>query len=187
MHRLIFVGFFVGICAAVPVVCHEHPALFDTLVRTVFPHAGQPEPARERLTVARVEPSRKAEVLPGKKVRIPADRSGHFRGAFRLNGRMVEALVDTGATLVAINRSTARRIGLAVSPADFRHVVDTANGKARAAVAEIGSLQIGRIYVEDVQAVVLDDEALDTVLIGMAFLNRLSRYAVENGSLLLEQ
>ncbi len=123
----------------------------------------------------------------GRKVRLAADQRGHFSGEFRLNGRSVPAMVDTGATTVAINRSTARRIGLQLAPSDFRYQVNTANGPARAAGAVIRRLEIGRIAVEDVDAVVLEDAALNGTLIGMSFLNRLSKVQVEDGSLMLVQ
>ena len=51
----------------------------------------------------------------------------------------------------------------------------------------IDRLQIGRISVEDVEAVVLDDSALSGTLIGVSFLNRLAKYQVEDGALLLVQ
>ena len=127
------------------------------------------------------------EVLLGRKVRIAADPRGHFNADFKLNGRSIDAMVDTGATLVAINLSTARRIGIQLTPGDFKYTVNTANGKTRAASATIERLQIGRILVENVDAVVLDDKALDGTLIGVSFLKRLAKYQVENGALLLVQ
>ncbi len=36
---------------------------------------------------------------------------GHYEGTFKMNGKPVKAMVDTGASLVAINVSTARRLG----------------------------------------------------------------------------
>ena len=51
-------------------------------------------------------------------------------------------------------------------------------------MAMIERLQIGRILVENVEAIVLDDKALARTLIGMSFLNRLGKYQVENGALL---
>ena len=120
-------------------------------------------------------------------MRLEPDNRGHFRADFRLNGRSVDALIDTGATLIAINRSTARRLGVNLSESDFRHEVRTANGTARAAAAMIDTVEIGRIRVRDVQAVVLDDKALEGTLVGMSFLRRLSGYKVEYGELLLEQ
>ena len=126
-------------------------------------------------------------MLLGRKVRSAADQYGHFSADFRLNGRSVGAMVDTGATLVAMNASTARRIGIRVTAPDFKYTVRTANGETRAAGVTIERLQIGRILVEDVEAVVLDDKALDGTLIGVSFLKRLAKYQVENGALLLVQ
>ncbi len=125
--------------------------------------------------------------VTGRRVELAADGRGHFNGDFRLNGRTVPAMIDTGASVVALNRSTARRLGISPAQSDFRHEVSTANGRARAASVTIDRLQIGRIDVEKVEAIVLDDAALDGTLIGMSFLKRLGRYQVENGKLLLEQ
>ncbi len=125
--------------------------------------------------------------LSGRKVRLAADQRGHFSADFRLNGRMVTGMIDTGATAVAINRSTARRIGISLQQSDFSQQVDTANGRTGAAFVVIDRLEIGRISVDKVPALVLEDKALSGTLIGMSFLSRLGRYQVENGSLLLVQ
>ncbi|TIS81763.1 MAG: TIGR02281 family clan AA aspartic protease, partial [Mesorhizobium sp.] len=128
-----------------------------------------------------------APLPTGRKVVVAADGRGHFSSTFRLNGRQVDGMIDTGATLVAVNMSTARRIGLSLNPSDFSHEVNTANGTIKAAVVMIDRLQIGSISVDGVQAIVLDDKALGTNLIGMSFLNRLGKYQAENGTLLLVQ
>ena len=128
-----------------------------------------------------------ADTVAGRKVQLTADGRGHFTGDFRLNGRTVPAMIDTGASVVALNRSTARRIGISPAQADFVHEVSTANGSTRGAAVMLDRLQIGRIDVEKVQAIVLDDKALGGTLIGMSFLGRLGKYQVENGKLLLEQ
>ncbi|RUM98496.1 TIGR02281 family clan AA aspartic protease [Pseudaminobacter arsenicus] len=125
--------------------------------------------------------------ITGRRVELAADGRGHFNGDFRLNGRTVPAMIDTGASVVALNRSTARRLGISPAQADFRHEVSTANGSTRGAAVTIDRLQIGRIDLEKVQAIVLDDKALSGTLIGMSFLGRLGKYQVENGRLLLEQ
>lgn len=123
----------------------------------------------------------------GRKVLLQPDARGHFLATFKINGRPAGGMIDTGATLVALTVSTARRAGIALSPADFRAEVDTANGRTRAAVIRLDRLEIGRIALEDVEAVVLDDKALGTNLIGMSFLRRLGKYQVEDGALLLAQ
>lgn len=187
MKKLVLLGAFVGACASVPILYQSNPEGFETLLRSAMEETPEPEPARPTVIVSRAEIDREPEILLGRKVRLPPDARGHFYADFKLNGRRTDALVDTGATLVAINRRTAQQIGLDLKESDFRHRVQTANGETRAAAAVIGAMQIGRIHVRDVQAVVLDDRALDKTLIGMSFLNRLSRYRVENGSLYLEQ
>jgi aspartyl protease family protein len=96
-------------------------------------------------------------------------------------------MIDTGATVVALNLSTARRAGISLNAGDFTQQVQTANGTVKVAVVEISNLEIGRIALKGVQAVVLEDKALQTNLIGMSFLKRLDKYQVENGSLLLVQ
>lgn len=173
--------------ASVPILYERNPELFNAVLKR------EPEPQAPPATVAKaeirtsqpVEPA--AELLLGRKVKIEADETGHFNADFRLNGRSVGAMIDTGATLVAMNASTARRAGIKVMPADFKYKVRTANGETRAAGVMIERLQIGRILVENVEAVVLDDKALDGTLIGVSFLKRLAKYQVENDALLLVQ
>jgi aspartyl protease family protein len=173
--------------ASVPFLYERNPDLFHSLLEA----DETPQLPPQTVAMAEIRTSQPAEppteVLLGRKVRITADHYGHFSADFRLNGRSVGAMVDTGATLVALNTSTARRIGIKVMPADFKYKVRTANGETRVARASIDRLQIGRILVEDVDAVVLDDRALDSTLIGISFLKRLAKYHVENGSLLLVQ
>ena len=185
LRKLLIVGLCAGASASIPALYESNPAAFDRLLK---PAVGEdaPEPAPP-IALNTVAPQEETEILPGRKVRMPVDERGHFSGEFKLNGRRVNAMIDTGATVVAINLSTARRIGLSLLPNDFKHSVNTANGTTRAAAVTIDSLQIGRIFVRDVQAVVLDDRALSGTLIGVSFLNRLARYEVENGALLLVQ
>jgi aspartyl protease family protein len=114
---------------------------------------------------------------------IGSDASGHFTGLFSINGRKEEGMVDTGASMVALNVSTAQRIGIDKADLDFRYAVDTANGKARAAYIRLDRIEIGPVRIENVGAMVLEDKALSGTLIGMSFLKALSSYKVEEGKL----
>lgn len=176
-------GVVAGSFAAIPILHQSNPELLRVLI-------GRSAPAEAPAALSMARPDTdigQERDLTGRTVRIEGDGRGHFVADFRLNGRRVEAMIDTGATLVAINRTTARRIGLDLAQSAFVHSVDTANGRTRAAGAIIDRLEIGRIEIRDVQAVVLDDEALGGTLIGMSFLNRLRKFGVEHGTLLLEQ
>lgn len=122
-----------------------------------------------------------------RKAVIPMDSRGHFVSDFSFNGRRVNALVDTGATYVAINESTARRIGVAIAASDFKHSVSTANGQTPAAAIMIGEVEIGRVRVRNVPALVLKDRALTGTLVGMSFLKELDKFTIQDRELLLTQ
>ncbi len=186
LRKLLILIFFAVVSAFVPFIYERNPDMFRSLVG----RAGS-DSTPEIVAKAELRPSMPAqpetEVLLGRKVRIAADTAGHFNADFRLNGRNVPAMVDTGATLVAMNASTARSVGIRIAEADFKYTVRTANGDTRAAGVIVKNLQIGRIAVANVEAVVLDDSALEGTLIGVSFLKHLSKYQVENGALLLVQ
>ncbi len=129
-------------------------------------------------------PTSTAKYAMGRSVVLDADARGHFFGTFRINGRTERGLVDTGASAIAINLSTARRLGISPGALDFTAArVNTANGVVEAAPATLSRIEIGGISLRDVQALVLPDKALSGTLIGMTFLNRLSSFRVEDGAL----
>ena len=186
LRKLLILGVCAGSSASVPILYQSNPEVFQRLLRSAVEGDAISEMSRVELNVVSpMEPVR--ERSRGRKVEIRVGPHGHFNAEFSLNGRRVPAIVDTGATLVAINRSTAKRIGISLTEQDFKFTVNTANGKTRAAGAVIDRLQIGRITIENVNAVVLDDSALSGTLIGASFLNRLAKYQVEDGALLLVQ
>ena len=187
LRKLLILGVFAGTSASIPIALSVESANFDGLLKSAVGGQAAMSKTQPDCNLAAV-PNKPATPQPlGRKVVVAADARGHFTSTFKLNGRQVDGMIDTGATLVAINTSTARRIGISLNASDFRHEVNTANGTIKAAVVTIDRLQIGKITVESVQAVVLDDKALRTNLIGMSFLQRLEKYQVENGTLLLVQ
>ncbi|TPN80631.1 TIGR02281 family clan AA aspartic protease [Mesorhizobium sp. CU2] len=187
LRKLLILGICAGTSASIPIVYQSNPQIVESWLRSSVaakPEAAQPEPQANLASV----PDKPAAPMPlGRQVLVNADARGHFTSSFKLNGRQVDGMIDTGATLVAINISTARRIGISLNPSDFNRQVNTANGAIKAAVATIDHLQIGKISVDNVQAMVLDDRALQTNLIGMSFLQRLQKYQVQDGALLLVQ
>jgi aspartyl protease family protein len=118
---------------------------------------------------------------------LDSDRQGHFRTEARIDGRRLDFMVDTGASLVVLRESDAGMVGIHPLPVDFTATVSTANGKLKAAPAKLERIEIGDITVFDVPALVLPDEALAQNLLGVSFLSRLHRYEYANGRLVLEQ
>ena len=123
----------------------------------------------------------------GRSVELRAGAGGHFSTSASVNGRSIDVMVDTGATIVALTWEDAQRAGIFVRAADFTGRVSTANGSARVAPVTIDSISIGDITVRNVRGVVAEDGNLATTLLGMSFLGKLSRAEMRRGSLVLEE
>jgi aspartyl protease family protein len=118
---------------------------------------------------------------------IPRDFRGHFATEGRIDGQRIAFMVDTGASVIALNESSAARFGLHPVPNQYTAVVSTANGTIKAARARLDRVEVGGIVVRDVDAMVLPDEALSENLLGLSFLSKLKRFEYANGQLVLEQ
>lgn len=121
-------------------------------------------------------------VTEGQVTRIPMAIDGHFWVKASLNGRDVKFLVDSGATMTTIDRSTANAAGVAVSPrAD--EFVRTGNGIIRVSSGRADDLSIGNIDRRDVGLQIADNDDLN--VLGMNYLSTLSRWGVEGRWLIL--
>jgi aspartyl protease family protein len=118
---------------------------------------------------------------------IPRNARGHFATEARIDGQRVAFMVDTGASVVALNESSAARFGLRPIPSQYTATVTTANGTLKGAPARIAMIEIGGLVVRDVDAMVLPDEALSENLLGLSFLSRLKRFEYADGKMVLQQ
>lgn len=131
-----------------------------------------------------VRPSRTPEARPGS-VTLRADDDGHFRVDATIGGRRVPMLVDTGATVVALNYEQGEALGLVSGGDRFDLRVGTANGAIGAKRVVLRDVRIGSVQVQDVAAVVLAEGAMDGNLLGMSFLGRLRRLETQRGRMTL--
>ena len=115
---------------------------------------------------------------------IVAGPGGHFVTSGAINHRPVRFLVDTGATLVAIGRGEAERLGLDLAGAQ-RGSSWTAGGTVPVLALTLSSVRIGEIEISNVPAVVVPGE-LPQVLLGNSFLQRFQMRR-ENDVMRLEQ
>jgi aspartyl protease family protein len=118
---------------------------------------------------------------------IPRDFRGHFATEGRIDGQRIAFMVDTGASVIALNESSAARFGLRPVPNQYTATVSTANGTIKAARARLDRVEVGGLVVRDVDAMVLPDEALSENLLGLSFLSKLRRFEYANGTMVLEQ
>jgi aspartyl protease family protein len=112
--------------------------------------------------------------------------NGHFNVEAEVDGRHMEFLVDTGASVIALRERDAARLGIHPSQREYTAAVSTANGIVHAAPVELNRVDVGSLTVRNVQALVLPDEALGENLLGMSFLSRV-RWEHRDGRLVLEQ
>jgi aspartyl protease family protein len=145
-----------------------------------------PAPASATAAPRRASDETVAQASP-RSLSIPRDSRGHFQTDGRIEGQRIEFMIDTGASLVALNEKSAARFGFHPTPRDYNATVSTANGTIKAARTRLAMVELGGLVVRDVDAMVLPDEALSENLLGLSFLSKLKRFEYANGKMMLEQ
>jgi aspartyl protease family protein len=105
-------------------------------------------------------------------VTLWADKRGHFETPGTINGQLVNFLIDTGATSVAMNEVIANKLGI-----DFRYsgnpiMVSTASGTVMAHRIKLNSVKVGEIELKNIEGTVLEGGYPTEVLLGMSFLSK---------------
>lgn len=105
------------------------------------------------------------------KIVMTADTQGHFFTTGTINGASVRFLVDTGATMISLGESDARRVGI-----DFNRgqkaMTNTANGQAVVSKVQLDTVRIGDVTLHNVDALIHQTD-MPVALLGMSFLNRM--------------
>ena len=109
---------------------------------------------------------------------------GHFWAEAAVDGKAVRFLVDTGATAVSLSMADAKRLGIDTDKLTYDYSVITADGRTRAASVKLASVAIAGARVRDVDALVIE-KGLETSLLGMSYLGRLSRFEATPQALVL--
>lgn len=105
-------------------------------------------------------------------VRLEQDSHGLYRASGMVNDIPVNFIIDTGATLVALNMQEAKKLGIEYTKGRPTQV-ETAMGKSKAYLVTLREVTLGEIHVYDVPAVVVESDSPPEVLLGMSFLKRL--------------
>lgn len=151
-------------------------------------HGGQRGDARGATAVVEgsLEEASERPVMPatGRPGQVIRSADGHYWAEAMIDGTAVRVLVDTGASVVALTREDALRLGLRLKSEDFTSTVNTASGSARAARVTLGSVAVAGARVEDVEALVIE-AGLGQSLLGMSYLGRLSAFEATPSALTL--
>jgi aspartyl protease family protein len=111
-------------------------------------------------------------------------RMQYLTGA-TINGSTTTVLVDTGANMVAISSSQARRMNIPYG-SDGAVKVETASGLTNAYRVTLRSINVGGIRVDNVPAMVVSGDYPANVLLGMSFLRHV-KIEESNGILSLSR
>lgn len=105
------------------------------------------------------------------KITMTADVQGHFYTTGTINGTSVRFLVDTGATMISLGATDARRIGLDFNRGQ-RALSNTANGQVVVSKVQVDTVRIGDVTLHNIDALIHQNE-MPIALLGMSFLNRM--------------
>jgi len=100
-------------------------------------------------------------------------KNGMYLTSGSINGQPIDFMVDTGASFVVMNSSTAKKLGI-----DYRYIgqkswASTANGTVTTYNLKLKTIQVGEIKLTNIQGAVIEGDSPTTVLLGNSFLNRL--------------
>ncbi len=140
-------------------------------------------PAPVTVAVATPEPAPSAG---SRAAFIDREDDGHFWTRADVSGTQVKFMVDTGASIVALTYFDAQRLGLKPEELDFDSEIRTAGGITYGAPVTLESIRVGKVEIENVNAVILRTE-LEQSLLGMTFLGELHSYEVRQGQMIIRQ
>lgn len=109
-----------------------------------------------------------------KRVNIYRNSSGMFKTVGSINGYTVDFLVDTGASVVALNSALAKRLGIQYKLDGKETIVATASGRELAYSIDLDQVKVGEIMLRNIDAVVIEGNDPSTPLLGMSYLGRLN-------------
>lgn len=106
-------------------------------------------------------------------VTLYPDRGGHFFADGTVNGVSVRFMVDTGATVVAMNSVVANRVGIDYRKNGRPGMASTPGGNVRTYDLTLNAVQVGDITLHNVAASVIEGSHPRESLLGMSFLGQL--------------
>jgi len=111
-------------------------------------------------------------------------RDGHFYAEVEVNGKMIEFVIDTGATDIVLSEADAKRLGYPVDDLIYSGRASTANGTVAMARIRLESIVLGRFVDRNIAASV-NGGALETSLLGMRYLGRFRKIEISGSRMIL--
>jgi aspartyl protease family protein len=116
-------------------------------------------------------------------VELTRDSNGYFYADVQINGAPVHAVVDTGATVMALSREDARAAGIATSIGMNDVVGQGADGVVKGEQVMLDRVTLGQKTAEGVPAVILSNGGQS--LLGQSFLTKFASVKIEGDKMVL--
>jgi len=129
-------------------------------------------------------PTAEGEAGDQRRIVLHAGSNGHFRTPGQINGRTVNFIVDTGASVVSLSVTDADAIGLPYKSGQTVQV-STANGVTVGWRLMLSSVRLGSVDIYNVEALVTP-APMPYVLLGNSYLTRFQMTRT-NDQLVLER
>lgn len=117
-------------------------------------------------------------------VELQRQSDGHFYAEAEVDGTAIRFLVDTGASMIALNAADAESLGLDWNESELQHVGRGVNGDVFGKPVKLTNVVLGDLQADDVEAVIIP-KGLDVSLLGQSFLARVDNVAIEGDRMTL--
>lgn len=146
---------------------------------------GSFEAQAERRSEAKAADSAASESWPASSeaVELKREPNGHFYADVEINGTPIRALVDTGASGIALSRDDARRAGIGISIGMYEVVGEGASGEVRGERVTLDRVTLGPETAENMRAIVLDSG--NQTLLGQSFLSHFDSVEIQGDTMIL--
>lgn len=137
-----------------------------------------------------VGPQNRVSVTGDGAIVFRAERDGHFRVGLSVNGQPIDFIVDTGASDLVLSQKDATRVGLDPQTLPYLSRARTANGVvglARVTLDEVVLAHDDLVFRDTQVSAFVNEGELDISLLGMGYLRRYARIAIEGDRLMLER
>lgn len=104
---------------------------------------------------------------------ISLNQNNQYETSISIDGKEVKGIIDTGANFVTINKNIASQLNISYKKDENKVKVSTANDKTNGYKIILSTIKLGDIELHNIEAVVMDNDQPENVLIGMSFLKNL--------------
>jgi aspartyl protease family protein len=121
----------------------------------------------------------------GAEVILTRSGDGHFYASGNAEGTAVNFLVDTGASVVALTKEDAARLGHYADPGELSVVGRGVSGEVKGKSIMVRQMSVGTISAQNVPAVIIP-EGLHVSLLGQSFLSRVAHVTISDNRMTLK-